>query len=267
MGNPDPMEVPFWNWMIRNLAHPYFLPQDYAFEEFGSRPIWTFLRLGQSHTFVNCDRVVSIGGYYDDHPDSLIYNDVVVRDLRGNVRVFGYPRDVFPPIDFHTATLIQDRTGYLNSESAEGSIIIAIVDFPSRPPNNRLTFRRAKVHTMCDLKFHRPKKPKHGQEFQEFKETPNLGSKSAATFLNSVSETANSNLTQRASYGHPCQFRVCARPAALWIPRANKVVQWRCDGGRGWGAPPQGAVAVPGTSICKRQRGSKATEFRAACSK
>ncbi|CAN5677929.1 hypothetical protein BH11ARM2_BH11ARM2_20940 [soil metagenome] len=38
----------------------------------------------------------------------MIYNDVIVRDMRGGVWIYGYPKEVFPPTDFHTATMFGD---------------------------------------------------------------------------------------------------------------------------------------------------------------
>src|SRR5690606_34614534 len=38
-----------------------------------------------------------------------IFNDVIVIDNCDNIEIYGYPRDEFPPTDFHTATLIGDR--------------------------------------------------------------------------------------------------------------------------------------------------------------
>ena len=56
-------------------------------------------------------RMICIAGEHEDHydPDFCIYNDVVVLDLDGSVAIYGYPADVFPPTDFHSATLIGDR--------------------------------------------------------------------------------------------------------------------------------------------------------------
>jgi len=54
--------------------------------------------------------VVQIAGEHEDSydPDFCIYNDVFVHHPDGRIQVFGYPRDVFPPTDFHTATLVGD---------------------------------------------------------------------------------------------------------------------------------------------------------------
>lgn len=35
-----------------------------------------------------------------------IYNDVVVLGPAGDIEIYGYPKEVFPPTDFHSATLI-----------------------------------------------------------------------------------------------------------------------------------------------------------------
>ena len=39
-------------------------------------------------------------------PDFCIYSDVTVFDGKGGIEIYGYPEDVFPPTDFHTATLV-----------------------------------------------------------------------------------------------------------------------------------------------------------------
>jgi hypothetical protein len=57
-------------------------------------------------------RVICIGGEHEDHydPDFAIYNDVIVISPDGaDVTIYGYPRDVFPPTDFHTSTLAGNR--------------------------------------------------------------------------------------------------------------------------------------------------------------
>jgi hypothetical protein len=53
-------------------------------------------------------RVVYIAGEHEDYydPDFYIYNDVVVIDRDGSIAINGYSRDVFPPTDFHSGTLV-----------------------------------------------------------------------------------------------------------------------------------------------------------------
>ena len=70
-------------------------------------------------------RFVQIGGEHEDSydPDFCIYNDVVVHDRSGQFEIMGYPEDVFPPTDFHSATLIKrdlyiiGRLGYHGSRT------------------------------------------------------------------------------------------------------------------------------------------------------
>ncbi len=136
--NPERMEVPFWEWMIRGDDQPP--PDDgRVLSEFGlvmregilkstygpyrardlfqvplnreDGPIWTFDRMGQSRTELPDGRLVCVAGEHEDSydPDFHIYNDVVVFAPDGGIEIYGYPRDVFPPTDFHTASLDGDR--------------------------------------------------------------------------------------------------------------------------------------------------------------
>jgi hypothetical protein len=52
--------------------------------------------------------MVQIGGEHGDSYDQdfCIYNDVFVHEPDGRIRIFGYPEDVFPATDFHSATLL-----------------------------------------------------------------------------------------------------------------------------------------------------------------
>ena len=70
-------------------------------------PVWCAQRFGQSITFLEDGRVVQVGGEHEDSydPDFCIYNDVFVHEGEA-IRIHGYPEDVFPPTDFHTATLL-----------------------------------------------------------------------------------------------------------------------------------------------------------------
>jgi hypothetical protein len=55
--------------------------------------------------------VICIGGEHEDFydPDFCIYNDVIVLDVDEGIRIYGYPKEVFPPTDFHTATLVGNQ--------------------------------------------------------------------------------------------------------------------------------------------------------------
>ena len=120
--NPEKFTAPFWLGMIRAGINAYQAtqlfrgaafaesadpPRKRLFEE-AHLPVWCAQRFGQSITFLSDGRIVQIGGEHEDgyDPDFCIYNDVFVHDVASGISIFGYPEAVFPPTDFHTATLI-----------------------------------------------------------------------------------------------------------------------------------------------------------------
>ena len=74
-------------------------------------PIWTFERYGATRSELPDGRVVCIGGEHEDYYDAdfCIYNDVIVFGPEDQIEIFGYPKEVFPPTDFHSASLLKDR--------------------------------------------------------------------------------------------------------------------------------------------------------------
>ena len=126
------MQCAFWEWMVRGdsslepiirdgkLKSPYgpYRARD-LFKVTLNRedgPIWTFDRMGATRTQLADGRIIFIGGEHEDFydPDFCIYNDVVVISPGGGgsadgIAIFGYPRELFPPTDFHTATLVDDK--------------------------------------------------------------------------------------------------------------------------------------------------------------
>lgn len=111
--NPEPAMEPFWQEQIRTFADGYsggrqpFLRGEAVYEP---PPVWSFDRFGQSVTRLPDGRWVLIAGEHEDYydPDFCIYNDVTVLDGEGGLAHFLYPREVFPPTDFHSATLLGD---------------------------------------------------------------------------------------------------------------------------------------------------------------
>lgn len=75
---------------------------------FKASPAWCFERFGKSETVLADGSVVHIGGEHEDHydPDFYIYNDVTIVAPDGAIELFDYSPDVFPPTDFHSATLV-----------------------------------------------------------------------------------------------------------------------------------------------------------------
>jgi ankyrin repeat protein len=106
--NPQRMDLPFWRAMVRSGVNGYAATQHFKGpSSCDAGPVWCAQRFGQSITFLPDGRVVLIGGEHEDSydPDFCIYNDVVVQEPDGSIVIFGYPETVFPPTDFHTATL------------------------------------------------------------------------------------------------------------------------------------------------------------------
>lgn len=112
--NPERAKNPFWQAMVKCGASAYhaaskFEPKRNIFKD---EPVWCFERFGKSITPLDDGRFIEIGGEHEDHydPDFCIYNDVIVHQGNGESEIYIYPRDVFQPTDFHTATLID---GYI----------------------------------------------------------------------------------------------------------------------------------------------------------
>ena len=74
-------------------------------------PVWSFHRFGRTATRLPDGRWVLVAGEHEDHydPDFYIYNDATVIGPNGQIDHFIYPTEIFPPTDFHTATLLGDQ--------------------------------------------------------------------------------------------------------------------------------------------------------------
>lgn len=109
--NPERMDLHYWKWLVRSGYGPNRARTILGFEEAAhTGPEWTFSRMGDTRTDLGDGRIVCVGGEYDDwyDPDFSIYNDVIVLGPGEQVEIYGYPEEVFPPTDFHTATLVED---------------------------------------------------------------------------------------------------------------------------------------------------------------
>ena len=125
--NPEQMKVAFWEGMIRSGLTAYQARQWFGDEgdwlEEGYQPTWCAQRFGQSLTFLPDGRMVQVGGEHEDYydPDFCIYNDVFVHETDGTMQIYGYPEDVFPPTDFHTATLMESYIYLIGSAGYAGT--------------------------------------------------------------------------------------------------------------------------------------------------
>jgi hypothetical protein len=110
--NPERMNNPVWEWLVKSRIDAFNANEKLdGPDSLEAGPCWCFYRYGQSTTKLSDGRVVLIAGEHEDSYDAdfYIYNDVVVRYPDGRMDILGYPREVFPPTDFHSATLVGNR--------------------------------------------------------------------------------------------------------------------------------------------------------------
>ena len=134
--NPEKIENSLWEHIIRNGWGGYTVRKQFgderrpsprsdstsAYREQENGPVWSWDRMGRTSTQLPDGRVVHVAGEHEDFydPDFCIFNDVVVEHPDGRLEIFGYPKDVFPPTDFHSATLVGEEiiligsVGYLD---------------------------------------------------------------------------------------------------------------------------------------------------------
>ncbi len=134
--NPERLDNPVWEWLVKCRTSAYQATQWFKGPSaIDAGPGWCFDRFGQSTNQLPDGRVVFIAGEHEDSydPDFHIYNDVVIQHPDGRVEIFGYPRVVFPPTDFHSATLLNNQIvligclGY-HDERHPGTTPVRILD-------------------------------------------------------------------------------------------------------------------------------------------
>lgn len=134
--NPQHMEMPVWAWLVEEGLDAYSANRKFDGPDAREAgPGWCFDRFGMSRTELSDGRVVYAGGEHEDgyDPDFYIYNDVIVRHPDGRIDIYGYPEAVFPPTDFHSATLVGDRLVLIGSlgyagERRFGTTQVAVLD-------------------------------------------------------------------------------------------------------------------------------------------
>jgi len=91
--NPEVMSVPVWQEMVRAGISAYEAKVQFGDSDNMNEPAWCFNRFGMSFTELPNGKYVQIGGEHEDF-----------YERSGEFRVMGYPKGVFPPTDFHSAT-------------------------------------------------------------------------------------------------------------------------------------------------------------------
>jgi len=103
---------PFWRAMIVAGADSWAARSKFDnTNAFKDEPVWCYKRFGRTTTLLDDGRIIEIAGEHEDSydPDFCIYNDVVCFGRDGGFDIYNYPAEVFPPTDFHSATLVDDR--------------------------------------------------------------------------------------------------------------------------------------------------------------
>jgi hypothetical protein len=103
------VRVPFWDEQIQFGDTAYAAMRRFEVDRAEvDGPTWCFDRFGATRTRLPDGRVISIAGEHEDgyDPDFKIYNDVVEFRPDGSWQVYLYPREVFPPTDFHAAVFV-----------------------------------------------------------------------------------------------------------------------------------------------------------------
>ncbi|MDC0718097.1 hypothetical protein [Nannocystis bainbridge] len=133
--NPERLTNPVWTWLVRAGVNAWSVTRQFdGPSALAAGPGWCFERFGRSTTELPDGRQILVAGEHEDYydPDFFIYNDVVVRHPDGRIDIFGYPRDVFPPTDGHSATRVGDRIiligsiGYQNERRPGHTQVLAL---------------------------------------------------------------------------------------------------------------------------------------------
>ena len=123
-GNPERVDNPLWERAVRESWTGYDLRRHLGadlvddgaelihwtsrYRETTPGPFWSWKRFGRTSTRLADGRIIHVAGEHEDwyDPDFCIYNDVLVEHPAGRLEFCLYAGDVFPPTDFHSATLV-----------------------------------------------------------------------------------------------------------------------------------------------------------------
>ncbi len=109
IANPEMCDKSFWYEMVRCNATAWKARSHFDdTDDYEDAPIWSYERFGMSITPIGNGEFIEIAGEHEDYydPDFCIYNDVFHHKGGGVFSIYQYPKNIFPPTDFHTATLV-----------------------------------------------------------------------------------------------------------------------------------------------------------------
>lgn len=114
--NPEIMTNDVWVWLVQSNLWPH-AAHECAGKGKKQSPGWCFSRFGQSETKLADGTIIYIAGEHEDHYDEdyHIYNDVIIRHADDSIVIYGYPEDIFPPTDGHSATLVGNEIYIIGS--------------------------------------------------------------------------------------------------------------------------------------------------------
>jgi hypothetical protein len=125
IANPERVENPLWrssiagNWTSYEMREPAGVPYEAqkftegfshsSYRDATPGPLWAWQRMGRTSTPMLDGRIIHVAGEYEDWYDVnfCIYNDVIVEHPDGRIEILLYPKHIFPPTDFHSATPIE----------------------------------------------------------------------------------------------------------------------------------------------------------------
>jgi len=110
--NPTKVVSKVWEYAVCSRESAYWINKKFnGPSSFDSSACWTFDRFGKSLTIMPDGREIHIAGEHEDYydPDFYIYNDVIVVNPDDSIEFYNYPKELFPPTDFHSATLVDDK--------------------------------------------------------------------------------------------------------------------------------------------------------------
>lgn len=148
-----------WEHAARTQESSFRLRESFGVTRDHDGRDWCFQRYGMSKTFMPDGRIICVAGEHEDWYDSdfCIYNDMIVLqpddgkefvDMEsGRIEIYGYPQALFPPTDFHSATLVGDdiyiigSLGYMDAREARRTPIAVLDtrDYSIRPVESRGT--------------------------------------------------------------------------------------------------------------------------------